>query len=131
MKVRDLPLPGYLVRWYEAHGITDLYPPQADCVRKGMFEGKNLLVAIPTASGKTMVAEMAMHVHIRDGEGLYMSPKAHARSKDLQRKGWRRDFDRRFDRREECSANDIIIATSERPILSYLHPVDKGTSPGH
>lgn len=75
MKVAELPLPGPLAGWYESHGITDLYPPQAECVRKGMFEGNNLLVAIPTASGKTMVAEMAMHAHIRaGGKCLYIVP---------------------------------------------------------
>jgi helicase len=120
MKVGDLPLPGYLVRWYQAHGITDLYPPQADCVRKGMFEGKNLLVAIPTASGKTMVAEMAMHVHIRDGgKCLYIVPLkalASEKYKDFSGKGVSVGISTGdFDRREEyLGRNDIIIATSEK-----------------
>lgn len=120
MKVRELPLPGYLVQWYESHGITDLYPPQADCVRKGMFEGKNLLVAIPTASGKTMVAEMAMHVHIRDGgKCLYIVPLkalASEKYKDFSGKGVSVGISTGdFDRREEyLGRNDIIIATSEK-----------------
>jgi helicase len=120
MKVHELPLPGYLARWYEAHGITDLYPPQADCVRKGMFEGKNLLVSIPTASGKTMVAEMAMHVHIRDGgKCLYIVPLkalASEKYKDFSGKGVSVGISTGdFDRREEyLGRNDIIIATSEK-----------------
>ena len=40
-----------------------------------MLEGKNLLVSIPTASGKTLIAEMAMHTHIaKKGKCLYIVP---------------------------------------------------------
>jgi helicase len=120
MKVDDLPLPAHLAQWYKSSGITELYPPQADCVRKGMFEGKNLLVAIPTASGKTLVAEMAMHHQIDDGgKCLYIVPlKALASEKydDFSGKGVKvgistGDFDRRDD---YLGRNDIIIATSEK-----------------
>ena len=75
VKVADLPLPASLKECYLRAGIRELYPPQSECIEKGMFEGKNLLVAIPTASGKTLVAEMAMHHHIaRRGKCLYIVP---------------------------------------------------------
>ena len=75
MKIEELPISGYLKSYYKNAGISDLYPPQAECIRKGMFDRKNLLVAIPTASGKTLVAEMAMHHHIRkSGKCLYIVP---------------------------------------------------------
>ena len=67
MLICELPIPAELRLRYSQAGISELYPPQADCVEQGMFEGKNLLVAIPTASGKTLVAEMAMHSHIAAG----------------------------------------------------------------
>jgi len=73
MKVRDLPLPGYLLNTYADLGIDEMYPPQAECVEKGLFEGKNILLAVPTASGKTLVAEMAMHYHISRGESAFTS----------------------------------------------------------
>jgi helicase len=120
MKVRDLPLPGYLQDIYADLGINDLYPPQAECVNKGLFEGKNILLAVPTASGKTLVAEMAMHHHIsRGGKCLYIVPlKALASEKyeDFARKQVRvgistGDFDRRD---ENLGWNDIIVATSEK-----------------
>ncbi|HOS82583.1 MAG TPA: DEAD/DEAH box helicase, partial [Methanolinea sp.] len=120
MKVRDLPLPGYLQDIYANLGINDLYPPQAECVNKGLFEGKNILLAVPTASGKTLVAEMAMHHHIsRGGKCLYIVPlKALASEKyeDFARKQVRvgistGDFDRRD---ENLGRNDIIVATSEK-----------------
>jgi helicase len=100
--------------------MSELYPPQADCVNKGLFTGKNLLIAIPTASGKTLVAEMAMHHHIvQGGKCLYIVPlKALASEKydEFRGKGVRvgiatGDFDRRDD---SLGKNDIIVATSEK-----------------
>ena len=61
MLIQDLAIPQNLKQKYAKGGILELYPPQIECVDKGMLDGKNLLVAIPTASGKTLVAEMAMH----------------------------------------------------------------------
>ena len=48
---------GYL----EGLQISDLYPPQWEAIRKGVGGG-NLVVSIPTASGKTLIAEiLALH----------------------------------------------------------------------
>jgi helicase len=120
MLIRELPIPAELRQRYAQAGISELYPPQADCVERGMFEGKNLLVAIPTASGKTLVAEMAMHKHIAaGGKCLYIVPlKALASEKydEFGNKGVRvgiatGDLDRRDDM---LGRNDIIVATSEK-----------------
>jgi len=120
MLIDDLALPAHLKQQYKEAGIVELYPPQAECVAKGLFDGKNLLIAIPTASGKTLVAEMAMHQHIaRGGKCLYIVPlKALASEKyeEFQGKGVRvgiatGDFDRRDD---ALGRNDIIVATSEK-----------------
>ncbi|MEM2124370.1 MAG: DEAD/DEAH box helicase, partial [Methanolinea sp.] len=67
MRVGDLPVPGYLREIYARRGIDELYPPQAECIRKGLLEGRNILLSVPTASGKTLVAEIAMHHHISRG----------------------------------------------------------------
>jgi helicase len=120
MLISTLPIPENLKQRYLASGIKELYPPQAECVEKGMLERKNLLVSIPTASGKTLVAEMAMHAHIaRSGKCLYIVPlKALASEKfdEFAGKGVRvgiatGDFDRRDD---TLGTNDIIVATSEK-----------------
>lgn len=120
MKVGTLPIPLHLKEKYSALGLVDLYPPQAECVEKGLFENTNLLVAIPTASGKTLIAEMAMHFHAsRGGRSLYIVPlKALASEKfdEFGGKGIRvgistGDFDRRDD---YLGRNDIIVATSEK-----------------
>jgi helicase len=120
MKVEDLPLSRDLIERYTSSGIRELYPPQAECVEKGIFNGKNLLVAIPTASGKTLVAEMAMHFHFRKGgKCLYIVPlKALASEKyeEFGGKGARVGISTGdFDRRDEyLGRNDFIIATSEK-----------------
>ena len=120
MQISELPIPARLRQRYAQSGISELYPPQAECVERGMFERKNLLVAIPTASGKTLIAEMAMHSHIAaGGKCLYIVPlKALASEKydEFGNKGVRvgiatGDLDRRDD---QLGKNDIIVATSEK-----------------
>jgi helicase len=120
MLTSTLPIPENLRQRYLASGIVELYPPQAECVQAGMLEGKNLLVSIPTASGKTLIAEMAMHMQVaKKGKCLYIVPlKALASEKfdEFGDKGVRigiatGDFDRRDD---ALGRNDIIVATSEK-----------------
>ncbi|MDD1674179.1 MAG: ATP-dependent DNA helicase [Methanomicrobiales archaeon] len=120
MRVDELPLPAALQDVYAHNGITALFPPQESCVAHGLFEGKNLLVAVPTASGKTLVAEMAMHRHVADGgKCLYIVPLKALASEKLQEfsgKGVRIGISTGdFDRKDEMLGhNDIIIATSEK-----------------
>ena len=44
----------------ERLGISILRPSQVKSIKEGLFLGKNLLVCTPTASGKTLVGEMAI-----------------------------------------------------------------------
>ena len=120
MEIADLPVPPELAAGYAQQGITELYPPQAACVEAGLFSGKNLLIAIPTASGKTLVAEMAMHHQVEGGgKCLYIVPLralASEKFEEFSGKGLRvgiatGDFDRRDD---YLGRNDIIVATSEK-----------------
>lgn len=120
MQVGELPLTPALREIYRKAGITELYPPQAECVEAGLFDGQNLLISIPTASGKTLIAEMAMHHHVgRRGKCLYVVPlKALASEKQTEFSGKgvqvgisTGDLDRRD---EYLGRNDIIVATSEK-----------------
>ena len=120
MQILDLAIPDTLKKQYLELGIRELYPPQATCIEKGLLDNKNLLVAIPTASGKTLIAEMAMHRHIAaGGKCLYIVPlKALASEKyeEFNGKGVKvgistGDLDRRDD---SLGRNDIIVATSEK-----------------
>jgi len=57
-------------------GIGELYPPQEEAVQAGVLEGKNLVLASPTASGKTLIAELCglKHVLEKNGKVVYLSP---------------------------------------------------------
>jgi helicase len=56
--------------------ITELRPSQEKAVNAGLLEGKSLLVCTPTASGKTLIAEMAALTAILDkqGKAVYIVP---------------------------------------------------------
>ena len=56
-------------------GIEKLNPVQKEAVKKGLLKKKNMVVASPTASGKTLVAEMAIIRHFLDhGKIVYLVP---------------------------------------------------------
>ncbi len=76
MRVRELPIVPDLAELLEAEGLDSLYPPQADAVNAGVLTGKNLVLASPTASGKTLVAELSMLKHVLEnhGKALYLAP---------------------------------------------------------
>ena len=118
MRVRDLPLsPSYTDHFIE-HGIQELYPPQAAAVDAGVCEGSNIVAAIPTASGKTFIAQLGLLT--ADGPGLYVCPlRALAREKyesfaslpDIEVGISTGDFDASG---EDLAGNDVIVATSEK-----------------
>jgi len=76
LKIEELPVPEAAKQVIINSGITELYPPQEDAVKAGALNGKNLVLASPTASGKTLVAELCALRHIleRGGKVLYLTP---------------------------------------------------------
>ena len=60
----------------KAEKINELYPPQADIVRRKLLKEKNLVVAMPTAAGKTLIATLAMIEKLteRRGKIIYIVP---------------------------------------------------------
>ncbi len=120
MLIQDIAIPDNLKQRYTQAGISELYPPQSECIEKGILTGKNMLVAIPTASGKTLIAEMAMHNSIKaGGKCLYIVPLKALASEKFEEFGNKEvkvgiatgDLDRRDDL---LGRNDIIVATSEK-----------------
>ena len=53
-----------------------MYPPQEEAIQAGVLEGKNLVLASPTASGKTLIAELCglKHVLAKNGKVVYLTP---------------------------------------------------------
>ena len=76
MLCKELRIPEQAKNLLINSGISELFPPQVEAIRAGALEGKNLLLASPTASGKTLVAELCALKHILEKEGkvLYLSP---------------------------------------------------------
>jgi len=80
LEVRDVcrkyGLPEQIVEVLRKSGITKLYPPQSDAIKKGALNGKNLVLAVPTAAGKTLVSELCMLKSVlkEGGKCLYIVP---------------------------------------------------------
>lgn len=75
MQLDKLPLPEKIISIMKREGIKELNPPQVASIKKGLMDGKNLVVASPTASGKTLVAEMAILKNFLEGrKSVYLVP---------------------------------------------------------
>jgi helicase len=106
----------------EADGIHSLYPPQAAALGP-VLAGESVLLACPTASGKSLVAYLALLRAARAGRtGLYLVPLralAHEKAEELERfrpLGLKvglsiGDFDLSADQLEKL---DVLVATSEK-----------------
>ena len=125
LEIKDLKrwLPQEAIKLYEERGYKELYPPQAEAVERGLLEGKSMLLALATASGKTFLAELAMlKAALQTKRSLYIVPlRALASEKYDSFRKFRDlgvsvgistgDFDKRDER---LGKNQIIIATSEK-----------------
>ena len=76
MRVQDLPIADQVKHVLSEKGYDALYPPQVDAINSGALTGKNVVLASPTASGKTLVAELAILKKVLDEQGiaLYLTP---------------------------------------------------------
>jgi helicase len=76
LKIVDLAVPESVKEITLKSGVAELYPPQEEAIRAGALEGKNLVLASPTASGKTLVAELCALKHVleKNGKVVYLSP---------------------------------------------------------
>ena len=108
----------------EKQKFRDLRPAQEKAIKAGLLDFKNLLVCTPTASGKTLIAELASMNSILNSEGkaIYIVPlKALATEKY-------RDFVKKYSHLAKISISigdldsadsflgksDLIITTSEK-----------------
>ncbi|MCK5107468.1 MAG: DEAD/DEAH box helicase [Nanoarchaeota archaeon] len=134
MKLSDIKkdLPAELYSILEKD-IKELRPSQEKAIESGLFKDKNLLICTPTASGKTLVAEMLMLKTIleKGGKAIYIVPlKALASEKY-------KEFKKRYGKLiniglsigdldssdSGLSKMDIIISTSEKMDSLIRHKV--------
>jgi len=124
MKPSEIPeLPPGVDDQLAGEGIESLYPPQAEAVEAGLTRGESLVASVPTASGKTLIAELAMLSAIqRGGKALYIVPlRALASEKKTEFERWEEYgisvgvSTGNYESSEEWLASrDIIVATSEK-----------------
>jgi helicase len=76
LKIVELPIASTVKEILEGIGICELFPPQEACIQAGVLEGQNILLASPTASGKTLIAELCAMKHVLEhgGKVIYLSP---------------------------------------------------------
>ena len=124
MEVRELDVSGDIVSALEEQGYVTLHPPQAEALPKALT-GENLVVAVPTASGKSLIAYItALKAILEKGKKvLYIVPlKALASEKkdDMDRFADRLGFKTAISIGDLDSEDrwlndaDFIVATSEK-----------------
>lgn len=132
INIQDLNLANPIKIFYHNSNITELYPPQSDAIKAGLLENKNIVAAIPTASGKTLLAEFVMLKSIMNetnpGKALYIVPLRALASEKYERfrsfESIKKSSERGvstgiatgdFDSRDDWLGQfDIIVATSEK-----------------
>ena len=69
-------IPAAVYEALEERGIKELRSFQIEAIQKGILKRKNIVVSAPTASGKTLLAELASLNNILEGKGkaLYLVP---------------------------------------------------------
>ena len=130
MRIDELPIPDSVKAVLSRAGYETLYPPQDDAIKAGALEGKNIVLASPTASGKTLVAELVILKSVLEkrAKALYLTPLralASEKYEDFQKyTGIEKSPGRRvrvavtsgdYDSSDFYLANfDIIISTNEK-----------------
>src|SRR5881392_2728977 len=120
MRLRDLSLDPQVVQLLEGEGLDQLYPPQEDAIAAGVLDGKNLVLASPTASGKTLVAEVCILKQVleKNGKAIYLAPLralASEKFKEFQKYSSIKKPTGDYDSSDPWLGRyDIIISTNEK-----------------
>jgi len=125
MKLKDIKtkIPIELYSSLEKRNINELRKSQSKSIKAGLLEGKNLVVCTPTASGKTLIAELACVKNIieQKGKAVYIVPLKALASEKYKEFKERYPFLRiglssgDLDSSDEfLGRNDLIVVTSEK-----------------
>ena len=116
-------VPPWFAEYLREEGIESLYPPQAEAVESGVADGESLVASVPTASGKTLIAQLAMLSAVsRGGKALYIVPLRALASEKREEFAAFEEFGVSIgvstgnyeDDGEWLAEKDIIVATSEK-----------------
>lgn len=134
IRLEELEINKKIISHLQTHGISELFEPQENAFKTGVLDGKNLVLAIPTSSGKTLVAEICMLKAILDGRGkaLYLVPlKSLAREKYADFKKYEElgittamsvgDYD---SPGRSLNDADIVVVTTERADSLVRHKTE-------
>jgi len=138
MKIEKLDIPKPAIDFLKSEGFTKLYPPQAEAVKAGLLKGQSVLVSAPTASGKTLIAILAMLSYLSKNKGkvIYLSPlRALASEKFLEFKKLEKlsignkikvgistgDFE---NIEKKLESNNILVLTNEKMDSIIRHGVE-------
>ncbi|UCH71900.1 MAG: DEAD/DEAH box helicase, partial [Thermoplasmatales archaeon] len=132
MKLEELPIDKNIIKILEEQEISEFYPPQKKALPHA-FKAENLVLSIPTATGKSLVAYLAIvHRLINEGgKALYVVPlKALAREKYEELKLFEKlglkvgistgDLD---DSDSRLIRFDVIVCTSEKADSLLRHKI--------
>jgi len=131
MLTDEIDLPAGFLEIIKEEGITELYPPQSEAMPH-VERGENVLMAVPTAAGKSLVAYVgALRGALKGGKALYIVP--------LRALAWEKIEElRKFEKLGikvgvslgdyDSSSNDlarcqIIVATAEKADSLLRHRV--------
>lgn len=132
MYFKDLKIDQRIIDIIASKGIEELYPPQEEALEH-VLQGKSTVIAIPTASGKSLIAYLGVLRKVLEGKkALYIVPlRALATEKFDELKEFESlgikvgktvgDFDAP---EPELQKLDIIVATSERADSLLRHRSD-------
>lgn len=124
MKVSELGLGAKAEETFRSEGVETLFPPQEQAVKGGVMSGASMVICTPTASGKTVIAELAALSALRKGgQVVYVVPlRALASEKYKDFKKWEKlgfsvelqmgDLDSKFLPQKNTA--DILVATAEK-----------------
>lgn len=122
----DVELPEVIARGLRDKGVVDFKPHQLEALQNGLLDGDSIVVSAPTASGKTLIGEIALvNTALKGFKGIYTSPlKALAYEKFNEFRLWERygirvtistgDYEVTDEELTRLEDYDIIVTTYER-----------------
>ena len=86
MRVEELDIDPRIRNIIAGKGISELYPPQEEALEH-VLRGKNVVLAIPTASGKSLVAYIGVLKRVLEGKKALLGSLLKKKERKEHQKG--------------------------------------------